>query len=312
MDTTAGTHITRRTTDDSHDRRTFETEVIAAAIIVWFRENGRDLPWRRPGFTAWGTLVSEFMLQQTPVNRVIPHLEAWLDRWPSPVELAAEPPASAVRAWASLGYPRRALWLHAAAVEITERHGGTVPEDVGALLALSGVGDYTARAVAAFAYGHRHPVVDTNTRRVIARAVDGQGEPGPPSRRDLTAMEAILPRGVVEARTFNAGIMELGAIVCTARAPRCQECPIREACAWRAQGYPPYLGARKPTQKKYEGSDRQVRGLIMRELRSTHRPVTDTEIEQLWPDAVQRDRALTGLLGDGLAIATVDGYTLPS
>jgi len=282
--------------------------LLSRSISLWFGENARDLPWRRHGFSAWGTLVSEFMLQQTPVNRVIPRLAEWLERWPTPADLAAVPPGEAVRAWASLGYPRRALWLHAAAVQITERHGGIVPEDVADLLALTGVGDYTARAVAAFAYGHRHPVVDTNTRRVIARAVAGQGEPAPPSRtRDLDAMSALLPAEPVAAAVFNAAIMELGAIVCTSRSPRCQSCPIRDACAWRAAGYPEYAGPKKAVQKKFEGSDRQVRGLIMAELRATHHPVTAAEIEGLWPDAVQRGRALAGLLTDGLAVTAGDG-----
>lgn len=286
---------------------------IVSPIVSWFHENGRDLPWRRPGFTAWGTLVSEFMLQQTPVKRVIPHLESWLERWPTPADLAAAPPSEALRAWSSLGYPRRALWLHAAAVEITERHGGVVPSDVDQLLALSGVGDYTARAVAVFAYGLRHPVVDTNTRRVIARAVGGQAEPAPPSRaRDLSAMQALLPDELVEAHDFNAGIMELGALVCTARSPRCDACPLSDRCAWLAAGSPEYLGQRKAVQKKYEGSDRQVRGLIMKELRAAHKPVTAAEISTLWADAAQRERALSGLLSDGLAVAsTQGGYTLP-
>ncbi|WP_241979137.1 MULTISPECIES: A/G-specific adenine glycosylase [Cryobacterium] len=280
---------------------------------AWFRGNARDLPWRRTGFGAWGVLVSEFMLQQTPVNRVIPRLAEWLERWPTPADLAAVPPGEAVRAWATLGYPRRALWLHAAAVEITERHDGVVPSDVDALLALSGIGDYTARAVAAFAYGLRHPVVDTNTRRVIARAVAGQAEPAPPSRtRDLDAMGALLPHAVSDAAVFNAGMMELGAVVCTARSPRCDDCPIQSVCAWRLAGYPAYSGPRKAVQKKFEGSDRQVRGLIMAELRATRHPVTDAEITGLWPDGVQRDRALAGLLADGLAVSTAPGaYTLP-
>ncbi|WP_120337752.1 A/G-specific adenine glycosylase [Cryobacterium soli] len=284
------------------------TAGLAAEISAWFGENARDLPWRRAGFSAWGTLVSEFMLQQTPVNRVIPRLAEWLERWPTPGDLAAVPPGEAVRAWASLGYPRRALWLHAAAVQITERHSGVVPHDVDDLLALTGIGDYTARAVAAFAYGHRHPVVDTNTRRVIARAVAGQAEPAPPSRtRDLEAMEQLLPEETVAAAVFNAAIMELGAVVCTSRSPRCDACPIRDACAWRAAGYPEYAGPKKAVQKKFEGSDRQVRGLIMAELRSTHHPVTAAEIEGLWPDAVQRDRALAGLLADGLAVCVDTG-----
>jgi A/G-specific adenine glycosylase len=284
------------------------TPGLSRLISDWYTVNARDLPWRRAGFSAWGTLVSEFMLQQTPVNRVIPRLAEWLERWPTPGDLASVPPGEAVRAWASLGYPRRALWLHAAAVQITERHGGVVPADVDDLLALTGIGDYTARAVAAFAYGHRHPVVDTNTRRVIARAVAGQAQPAPPSRaRDLTAMSALLPDEPVEAAVFNAAIMELGAVVCTSRSPRCAECPIRDACAWRADGYPPYTGPTKSVQKKFEGSDRQVRGLIMAELRSTRHPVTKEEIDGLWPDAVQRDRALAGLLADGLAVTIGPG-----
>ncbi|TFD63509.1 A/G-specific adenine glycosylase [Cryobacterium ruanii] len=285
---------------------------VSATLNAWFVANARDLPWRRDGFGAWGILVSEFMLQQTPVNRVIPRLEEWLARWPTPASLAAVPPSEAVRAWSSLGYPRRALWLHAAAVQITQLHGGVVPSDVDDLLALTGIGDYTARAVAAFAYGHRHPVVDTNTRRVIARAIAGAGEPSPPNRgRDLDAMGALLPQSVHEAALFNAAIMELGAVVCTSRSPKCEVCPIRKCCAWRAAGYPEYTGIRKTVQKKFEGSDRQVRGLIMAELRSTHRSVTEAEIATLWPDAAQLQRALASLVADGLAISAEGGHTLP-
>jgi len=285
---------------------------IAEPIAQWFGVHGRDLPWRRPGFSAWGTLVSEFMLQQTPVVRVIPRLEAWLERWPTPADLAVVPVSEALRAWERLGYPRRAMYLHACAVAITERHGGVVPEAVPDLLALPGIGDYTARAVAAFAYGHRHPVVDTNVRRVLARAVAGQAEAGPPStRRDLAAMEAVLPESVADARITNAAVMELGALVCTARSPRCEECPIAELCAWRLAGYPAYEGRPAPVQKKFEGSDRQVRGLIMAELRASDIPVTAAEVSELWPDTVQRDRALASLLRDGLAVRHGDGYSLP-
>lgn len=284
----------------------------ARLVIDWYHTHRRDLPWRRDGFTAWGTLVSEFMLQQTPVSRVLPHLEEWLSRWPTPADLASVPSGEAVRAWRSLGYPRRALWLHACAVAITEQHDGVVPDDVDALLALPGIGDYTARAVAVFAYGERHPVVDTNIRRVIARAVEGRGEPGPPSaRRDLAAMDALLPTDRAEAAAFNAGMMELGALVCVARSPRCDDCPLRDLCAWRLDGYPVYDGPRKPVQKKYEGSDRQVRGLLLAELRASHLPVTPAELEGVWADAGQRARALDGLLRDGLAVAVPGGFTLP-
>ena len=287
---------------------------IARVVNDWFRQNQRVLPWREPGFSAWGILVSEIMLQQTPVARVIPRLEQWLQRWPTPASLAAASPGDAVRAWERLGYPRRALNLHTAAVAITEHHGGVVPEDVHDLLALPGIGHYTARAVAVFAYGHRHPVVDTNVRRVLARAIDGVADAGPPStRRDLDAMEHQLPRDPASARVFNAAIMELGAVVCTARAPRCAECPIAAACAWRGAGYPEYQGARRVTQKKYEGSDRQVRGLILGLLRDASDPVPGTELEAVWPDPLQRGRALDGLLVDGLVVGDPRrGYGLPS
>ena len=287
---------------------------ISEAVITWFGVHGRDLPWRRPGFTAWGTLVSEFMLQQTPVIRVIPRLEEWLARWPAPADLAAVPVSEAIRAWDRLGYPRRALSLHACAVAITERHDGVVPSSVPDLLALPGVGDYTARAVAAFAYGHRHPVVDTNVRRVLARAIGGQAEAGPPSTtRDLVSMEAVLPESRADARLTNAAVMELGALVCTARSPRCHACPIADRCAWRAAGYPAYEGRPAAVQKRFEGSDRQVRGLIMAELRASDVPVTSEEIVTVWQDAVQRNRALAGLLRDGLAVGSpAFGYTLPS
>lgn len=288
--------------------------VIGDEIADWYGAGHRELPWRLAGFPAWGILISEFMLQQTPVARVIPKLEEWLARWPTPADLASVPPGEAVRAWDRLGYPRRALALHGAATAIAEKHGNVVPSEVDALLALPGVGPYTARAVAAFAYGVRTPVVDINTRRVLARALDGQGEPGPARpRREHEAMEAVLPADPARARLVNSGAMELGQTVCTARAPRCDACPIAALCAWRAAGYPAYEGRPAPKQKRYEGSDRQVRGLILRELRAGDTPVPGVVIETLWPDAAQRERALDGLLRDGLATGDPDrGYRLPA
>lgn len=286
---------------------------VGEPVADWFAAGHRDLPWRHPDYPAWGILISEFMLQQTPIARVVPRLAEWLERWPTPADLAAVPPGEAVRAWDRLGYPRRALNLHGAAVAIAERHGNRVPGEVDELLALPGVGPYTARAVAAFAYGVRTPVVDTNVRRVLARAMEGQAESGPPqSRRDLEAMEAILPLDPARARLANAGAMELGQTVCTPRAPRCEECPLVSSCAWRAAGYPDYQGARAPKQKKYEGSDRQVRGIILRELRAAEIPVPDGDLAALWPDAAQFDRALSGLLRDGLVTGDpLGGYQLP-
>lgn len=284
---------------------------LAAPLIAWYRDAARDLPWRREGFGAWGTLVSEFMLQQTPVNRVIPHLEAWLERWPTPSDLAASPPAEAVTRWSNLGYPRRALWLHRAAVEIRDRHDGVVPRDVDALLALTGIGDYTARAVAVFAYGDRHPVVDTNTRRVLARAVEGRAQPGPPHRRDLERMDAELPADIAEAAIVNAAAMELGAIVCTARSPKCDVCPLVAQCAWRAAGYPASEDRRRK-QATYEGSDRQARGAVLKTLReAAPTPVPLFAVLPDWPDATQRDRAIDSLISDGLVEAEDDLLHLP-
>lgn len=285
---------------------------LGSRIADWYVAGHRDLPWRRPGFTPWGTLVSEFMLQQTPVARVIPALERWLTRWPTPADLARVPPGEAVRAWERLGYPRRALALHSAATVIADRHDNEVPAEVDALLTLPGVGPYTARAVAAFAYGVRTPVVDTNARRVLARAARGDGQPGPArTAADLTEMDAVLPVDPARARLVNAGMMELGQTVCTARAPRCEVCPLREACAWRAAGYPEYDGPRAPVQKKYEGSDRQVRGLVLRELRGSDTPVPAAVIAGLWADAAQLARAVEGLERDGLVVRVGDELRLP-
>lgn len=286
--------------------------VSARQVNPWYRANRRDLPWRRPGFPAWGTLVSEFMLQQTQVSRVIPRLEEWLRRWPTPADLAATPPGEAVRAWDRLGYPRRALALHSAATAITERHDGEVPADVAALLALPGIGPYTARAIAVFAYGLRHPVVDTNVRRVIARAVDGRGHAGPAATaRDLAAMEALLPADEPEAAVFNAGMMELGAIVCVSRDPKCNACPLAAVCRWRALGYPEYDGPRAGRQTRYAGSDREARGRILAVLRRHEVAVPDDSLVGAVPDAERRAHILEGLVKDGLAVRLDDGYALP-
>lgn len=289
-------------------------EEIVQPVVRWYRAGARDLPWRRAAFHeefgAWGVLVSEFMLQQTPVARVIPHLEGWLARWPTPTAMAAASAAEVVQQWANLGYPRRALWLHRAAVEVTQRHGGIVPRDVDALLALSGIGDYTARAVAAFAYGDRHPVVDTNTRRVLARAVEGRAQPAPPSRRDLLLMESLLPPTDADAAAFNAGAMELGATVCTARAPRCEVCPLAGSCAWLAAGMPD-TGDTRRRQAAYEGSDRQARGAVLRLLRASPDGVPLVAVLPDWPDSAQRDRAIDSLIVDGLAEADGETLSLP-
>ena len=287
--------------------------MFAETVLDWYGEHARDLPWRRPGTPAWAVLVSEVMLQQTPVVRVLPAYEAWLARWPTAADLAASPAGEAVRMWDRLGYPRRALRLHAAATAIVERHGGVVPSDVDELLALPGVGAYTARAVASFAYGQRHPVVDTNVRRVVARAVLGQGEPGPPSvARDHAAVAALLPADPPTAARFGVAVMEVGALVCTARAPRCAACPLRTTCAWRRAGSPPYDGPAVRPQK-FAGTDRQVRGLLMAVLRASTDPVPIDALDAVWPHDAQRARALTALIEDGLVDPLPDDhFALPS
>jgi A/G-specific adenine glycosylase len=284
----------------------------ARVLTDWFAANARDLPWRSPDCTAWGVLVSEIMLQQTPVARVEPAWHDWLARWPRPSDLAAAGPADVLRAWGKLGYPRRALRLREAATAITQRHDDVVPSDVDTLLKLPGIGAYTARAVAAFAYRKRCPVVDTNVRRVIARAVHGAGDAGPASTtRDLADADALLPADDESAARMSAALMELGQVVCTARAPRCADCPVYDACAWVRAGKPAYAGPAKPVQK-FAGTDRQVRGRLLDVLRDTSVPVPKARLDVVWSDAGQRDRCLASLLTDGLVEQTADGrFALP-
>ena len=278
----------------------------AAELIEWFDEARRDLPWRAPGVSAWQILVSEFMLQQTPVARVAPIWVEWVTRWPTPSVTAAAGAAELLRAWGKLGYPRRAKRLHECATVIAAEHGDVVPDDVETLLTLPGVGEYTARAVACFAYGKRVPVVDINVRRVVARALHGRADAGSPSAvRDHADVAALLPEGQVAA-VFSAALMELGATVCTARTPKCGVCPLT-ACAWRSAGYPPGEGPRKPAQT-YAGTDRQVRGRLLDVLRAGTGPVQRAELDVVWlTDTAQRDRALDSLLIDGLVEQTADG-----
>ncbi|CAH0182510.1 Adenine DNA glycosylase [Arthrobacter sp. Bi83] len=289
------------------------------------------MPWRSAACPPWGVLVSEIMLQQTPVVRVLPVWEEWLRRWPEPADLAREPAGEAVRSWGRLGYPRRALRLHAAAVAIGQDHGGQVPADYAQLLSLPGVGSYTAAAVAAFAYGRRETVVDTNIRRVHARLFSGTALPSPA----LTAAEMRLAAGLLpdDAGTsvrWNASVMELGALVCTARAPKCSACPVRERCAWRAAGEPP--PSYTPKGQAWHGTDRQVRGAVMAVLRLADAPIPAEMFQQAPADLgfeasgigvplaalhrlnsapEQLERALAGLLEDGLTELHQGGYRLP-
>lgn len=291
---------------------------IATSVIDWFLVEARDLPWRSTvtgAIDPWAILVSEFMLQQTQASRVIPQFEAWLARWPKPSDLAAEEPGEAVRAWGRLGYPRRALWLHRAAVQIALEHGDQVPRDVETLLQLTGIGPYTARAIASFAFADRHPVVDTNTRRVLARLVHGLAAAGPPRAADLDDMESLLPDDAVRARLFNAGMMELGATACAARKPACDACPVANWCEWRGAGYPDN-GPKVKRQASFEGSDRQVRGRMMALLRASATPVPKEAVLEAAQDGNVKDesqagRAYDSLLADGLLVEVGGSVKLP-
>lgn len=286
-------------------------------VLAWYAAHQRDLPWRRPDRTPWGVFVSEVMSQQTPIVRVLPAWEAWLERWPTPAALAADAPGEAIRLWDRLGYPRRALRLHAAAVAMVERHDGQVPDDEEALRALPGVGAYTAAAVAAFAFGRRTCVVDTNVRRVLARTVTGTEYPAP----SLTAAEGALaasavPDDAATAAGWAVASMELGALVCTARSPRCGDCPVLHLCAWQRAGAPAHDGPPRRGQS-YAGTDRFVRGLVLARLRATDGPVPHEALVDAVPDDVlrdplQRERCLDSLVADGLVDVVDDGlYSLP-
>lgn len=295
-------------------------------INHWYLQNSRDLPWRREGVSGWEVMVSEFMLQQTPVVRVLPVWEEWMRRWPRPQDLAAEPLSEALKAWGRLGYPRRAQRLHAAAVEITTEYNGEVPRTEEALRALPGVGDYTAAAIACFAFGEPTVVVDTNIRRVHARLFGGMALPEPsPRASEFARAKDVQPADRAAANLWNVSVMELGALVCTARSPKCDACPVFEQCAWIAAGQPaPHY---TPKGQAWKGTDRQVRGAIMAVLREHDHPVpqdsfladlgrqshaTYVALEKLQAEPTQRERALAGLLKDGLAVLEDEGVRLPS
>ena len=315
-------------------------------IISWFTANARDLPWRRPECSPWGVFVSEVMLQQTPVVRVLPVWNEWMKRWPDPSALAAEPSGEAVRAWGRLGYPRRALRLHAAAAAMTERFNGAVPGTRDELLTLPGVGTYTAAAVASFAFGRRETVVDTNIRRVHARVLSGKALPAPAlNAAEMRLAVALLPEDDAASVAWNVSVMELGALVCTARSPKCAACPVQHRCAWLAAGEPApeYV----PKGQAWAGTDRQVRGALMAVLRQARVPVprnlllgppdlitagsasadgTSTgaaadngphvaalsKLRALQAPAAQLERALAGLLADRLAEENDAGLQLPA
>ena len=286
------------------------TVAFATAVQQWYDDARRDLPWRAHDASPWSIVVSEFMLQQTPVARVLPVWHEWVSRWPTPAALAAEPAGAAVRAWGRLGYPRRALRLHATAVAIVADHDGRVPSSYDDLRALPGIGDYTAAAVAAFAFDARVAVLDTNVRRVYRRVFDGTDDMvATPTAAERAAALARVP--ATRPGRYAVTVMELGALVCTARGPRCGVCPVAEQCRWRAAGAPAARSTRRV--QRYEGTDRQARGRVLALLRDGADPVAATDVDRVWPDARQRARAIDGLVADGLVEVLSDGrLRLPS
>lgn len=283
-----------------------------APLLRWYDEHARDLPWRGAGVTPWSVMVSEYMLQQTPVARVLPVHAQWLERWPDPAALAAEPTGEAIRMWGRLGYPRRALRLHAAATAVVLHHDGRVPAAYDDLRALPGVGDYTAAAIAVFAHGQRHVVLDTNVRRVLTRVLDGREFPGASvTRAERDLAERALPPDDATAATWSVAVMELGALVCTANNPSCDRCPVADTCSWRAAGYPAYDGPARRVQA-WAGTDRQCRGRLLAVVRDSDGPVHRSRLEGAWSEGEQRDRCLASLVADGLLVqASTETYALP-
>ncbi len=263
-------------------------------IVSWFKKNKRDLPWRKTD--AWGVLVSEFMLQQTPVNRVIPVYQEWMKRWPTAAQLAAGSPADVITAWGRLGYPRRALRLHECAKVITNELSGIIPNDENELRKLPGVGEYTAAAMAAFAFNKRSLVLDINIRRLFARLFDGVEVPSQSSTKsEKSRYEALIPKK--DAHIWAAATMELGAIICTSQSPKCGICPVAHGCTWRSLDYP--RSDRVKRTQTWHGTDRQCRGTIVQALRE-NQILTKNQISQLWDVPSQLEKAILTLLDDGL------------
>jgi len=276
------------------------------AILTWFAESKRDLPWRNS--SPWGVLVSEFMLQQTPVVRVLPKWNEWMQRWPTSADLASASTSEVITAWGRLGYPRRALRLHECAKIIANEFDGKVPESQEILKSLPGIGDYKAAAIASFAYEARALVLDINIRRVFARVIDGLESP----KNSLSNLERISRAKLIpknDAHTWAAATMELGALICTSRNPKCGDCPVSTICEWKTAGYPESDQPRKV--QGWHGTDRQCRGVVVQALRE-NATLTLGEIKKLWHDESQLEKALTTLIRDGLIqLSESSLYALP-
>jgi A/G-specific adenine glycosylase len=276
-------------------------------LLEWFAHHQRDLPWRRER-DPWAVLVAEVMLQQTQVARALAPWRQFLARLPTPEACASAPVATVVELWHGLGYNRRAVQLHAAACAVVDRHGGALPDDLESLLALPGIGPYTARAVLAFAHEREVGVVDTNVGRVLARY---RGETL--GTRSVQAIaDAAVPGG--QGWAWNQAMLDLGATVCTKRSPACTVCPWQASCAWRGQGPDPAVGSAGVSgrQSRFEGSDRQGRGRLVAALRTGS--VGHDALAQVcgWPDDPDRAaRVARSLVRDGLAQVSSEGFTLP-
>lgn len=282
------------------------------ALLEWFAGHGRDLPWRATR-DPWAVLVSELMLQQTQVARVVPRWHRFLDRFPTVASCAAASPAAVVEEWAGLGYNRRAVSLHRAACLVVDRHGGRLPDDLDGLLALPGIGPYTARAVLAFAHGESIGVLDTNAARVHARWA---GRPLRAAEAQRRADAAAAPGG---GWAWNQAVLDLGATVCTARSPGCSRCPVATWCGWRlagGAGPDPAVGSAGVPghQSTFAGSDRQGRGRLVAAL--CRGPVAPVQLASVmgWPDDDERaKRVAATVVADGLATTAPDGaFTLPA
>ena len=283
-----------------HDR-------IASGLIEWGSGSLRDLPWRRTN-NAWLVLVSEVMLQQTSVARVLPKYEAFIEQFPTPGHMANAPLGDALALWSGLGYPRRCRNLRDTAIVLDRDFGGTMPSTLDELLALPGIGQYTARAILAFAHRQDVAVVDVNVSRVLSRL---EGEPLKARALQLLA-DQLVPKGL--GWDWNQVMMDFGARHCTARSPQCSHCPVKKQCAWHGVGEDPAplsAGASKP-QAKFEGSDRQARGRAMRAVGNGI--TTRKEIVRamgLEHDVERATKLLDALVSEGLILRSGSRFTSP-
>ncbi|WP_045924269.1 HhH-GPD family protein [Bifidobacterium kimbladii] len=315
-----------------------ETEPIRLRLFDWWSRYARDLPWRFGRTTPWGVLVSEVMSQQTQMSRVVPYWTAWMKVWPDAASLAAAPKAEVITAWGRLGYPRRALRLQECARQVAGQYADRLPRDYDQLVALPGIGDYTASAVMSFAYGERIAVIDTNIRRVLSRVFLGrESKGGAASREERQLAWQVLPededpeasdhrvngddrletadpqirsaawREPPSAR-WNQAVMELGATVCVARKPACDICPLAGHCRFLKAGLPGLGSGRTRPRQRFAGTDRQIRGSILQALRqASGAPVFRKDLKPLCDDEIRLDRCIASLDEDGLLEIGQDG-----